>query len=57
MFAGTRAIEYAQRLRGVSYEEIARQGGGILNTVRDTRLASEAQLFDESAARLASPGG
>jgi imidazolonepropionase len=54
VFAGTRAIEYAQRLRGVSYEEIARQGGGILNTVRDTRLASEEQLFDESAARLAS---
>ncbi len=53
VFAGTRAIEYAQRLRGVSYEEIARQGGGILNTVRDTRLASEEQLFDESAPRLA----
>ena len=54
VFAGTRAIEYAQRLRGVSYEEIARQGGGILNTVRDTRLASDEQLFDESAPRLAS---
>jgi len=53
VFAGTRAIEYAQRLRGVSYEEIARQGGGILNTVRDTRIASEEQLFDESAPRLA----
>jgi imidazolonepropionase len=53
VFAGSRAIEYAQRLRGVSYEEIARQGGGILNTVRDTRLASDEQLFDESAARLA----
>jgi imidazolonepropionase len=53
VFAGTRAIEYAQRLRGVSYEEIARQGGGILNTVRDTRIASAEQLFDESAPRLA----
>jgi imidazolonepropionase len=54
VFAGTRATEYAQRLRGVSYEEIARQGGGILTTVRDTRAASEQQLFDESAPRLAS---
>lgn len=53
VFAGTRATEYAQRLRGLSYEEIARQGGGILNTVRDTRAASEQQLFDQSAPRLA----
>jgi len=53
VFAGNRAVEYAQRLRGISYEEIARQGGGILNTVRDTRAASEQQLFDESAPRLA----
>jgi imidazolonepropionase len=53
VFAGTRAIEYAQRLRGISYEDIARQGGGILTTVRDTRAASEQQLFDESAPRLA----
>jgi imidazolonepropionase len=53
VFAGTRATEYAQRLRGLSYEEIARQGGGILNTVRDTRAASDQQLFDESAPRLA----
>lgn len=54
VFAGSRATEYAQRLRGVSYEEISRQGGGILNTVRDTRAASEQQLFDESAPRLQS---
>ncbi len=53
VFAGTRATEYAQRLRGISYQDIAQQGGGILNTVRDTRAASEQQLFDESAPRLA----
>jgi imidazolonepropionase len=53
VFAGNRAVEFAQRLRGISYEDIARQGGGILNTVRDTRAASEQQLFDESAPRLA----
>jgi imidazolonepropionase len=53
VFAGTRAEEYAQRLRGASYEQIARGGGGILSTVRAVRAASEQQLFDESAPRLA----
>jgi imidazolonepropionase len=53
VFAGTRADEYAQRLRGRSYEEIARAGGGILSTVRAVRAASETQLFEESAPRLA----
>ncbi len=53
VFAGTRASEYAERLRGRSYEDIARAGGGILATVRAVRAASEEQLFDESAPRLA----
>src|SRR5882762_8033616 len=53
VFAGTRAHEYAERLRGRSYEEIARAGGGILATVRAVRAASEEQLFDESVPRLA----
>lgn len=53
VFAGTRAIEYAERLRGASYEDIARGGGGILSTVRAVRAASEQQLFEESAPRLA----
>jgi imidazolonepropionase len=53
VFAGTRAGEYAERLRGSSYEEIARGGGGILSSVRAVRAASEQQLFDESAPRLA----
>ncbi|HEY6484396.1 MAG TPA: imidazolonepropionase [Steroidobacteraceae bacterium] len=52
VFAGTRASEYAQRLRGRSYEEIAREGGGILASMRAVRAASEQQLFDESAPRL-----
>jgi imidazolonepropionase len=52
VFAGNRANEYAERLRGVSYEDIARRGGGILSTVRAVRAASEQQLFDESAPRL-----
>jgi imidazolonepropionase len=52
VFAGNRANEYAERLRGRSYEDIARAGGGILSTVRAVRSASEAQLFDESVPRL-----
>lgn len=53
VFAGNRAAEYGERLRGRSYEEIARAGGGILASVRALRAASEQQLFDESAPRLA----
>jgi imidazolonepropionase len=53
VFAGTRASEYAERLRGVSYEDIARRGGGILSSVKAVREASEEQLFQESAPRLA----
>jgi imidazolonepropionase len=52
VFAGTRASEYAERLHGASYEDIARRGGGILTTVRATRAASEQQLFDECVPRL-----
>ena len=57
VFAGSRAIEYAQRLRGVSYEEIAAPGRRHPEYRADTRLASEEQLFDQSAARLAVAGG
>jgi imidazolonepropionase len=53
VFAGNRAGEYAERLRGRSYAEIARAGGGILSTMRAVRAASEQQLFEESAPRLA----
>ena len=53
VFAGNRANEYAERLRGKSYEQIARAGGGILSSVRAVRGASEAELFDESVPRLA----
>ncbi|MDE1184554.1 imidazolonepropionase [Paraburkholderia sp.] len=52
VYGGQRADEFAQRLAGVSYEEIARQGGGIVSTVRATRAADEDTLFRESAARL-----
>ncbi|HEX2250186.1 MAG TPA: imidazolonepropionase [Gemmatimonadales bacterium] len=43
-FAGWRADEFVQRVQGRSYLEIARSGGGILSTVRQTRAASEEAL-------------
>jgi imidazolonepropionase len=52
VFAGTRAGEYAQRLRGRTYAEIAREGGGIVSTMRAVRAASVEQLVDQSAPRL-----
>ncbi|GGX93334.1 imidazolonepropionase [Litchfieldella qijiaojingensis] len=52
VFGGSRADEFESRLEGVSYEEIARQGGGILSTVRATREASEEALFDAALSRL-----
>ncbi len=45
VFGGDRAQEFEQRLRGVSYEEIARSGGGILSTVRATRAESHETLL------------
>ena len=51
VFAGNRAHEFEQRLLGASYQEIARAGGGILSTVRDTRAASEDELFEQSLSR------
>ena len=41
VFGGDRAREFEMRLEGASYEEIARAGGGILSSVRNTREASE----------------
>lgn len=54
VYAGSRAGEFEQRLKGLSYEQIARSGGGILATVRATRQADEQTLFDQSLPRLAS---
>ena len=51
--AGDRAREFALRLDGASYEEIARAGGGILSTVAATRAASVDELVDLARPRLA----
>jgi imidazolonepropionase len=52
VYAGDRSAEFEQRLNGVSYEEIARQGGGIVSTVRATRGATEAELVAAALVRL-----
>ena len=52
VYAGNRAREFEMRLDGATYEEIARAGGGIVSTVKAVRAATEADLFDQSAARL-----
>ncbi len=54
MFAGQRSAEFARRTAGTSYADIAREGGGILSTVRATRAASEDQLVEQSRPRLQS---
>jgi imidazolonepropionase len=51
VFGGERANEFEMRLNGDSYEAIARAGGGILSSVRATRAASEAELFEQSLPR------
>jgi imidazolonepropionase len=52
-WTGSREVEFAQRLAGKSYEEIAAAGGGILSTVRSTRAASREQLVEAMLPRLA----
>lgn len=52
VYAGSRAREFELRLQGATYEEIARQGGGIRSTVAATRQADEKVLFKQSASRL-----
>ncbi|CNK75101.1 imidazolonepropionase [Yersinia aldovae] len=54
VFGGDRSAEFEQRLNGVSYAEIAANGGGIISTVRATRAASEQQLLEQALFRLRS---
>jgi imidazolonepropionase len=59
VYAGDRSNEFAARLRGATYEEISRAGGGIVSTMRATRGASEDDLLAHSLPRaraLASEG-
>ena len=52
VFGGNRSGEFEQRLQGVSYAEIAAQGGGIASTVRATRAASENELLASARQRV-----
>jgi imidazolonepropionase len=52
VYGGQRANEFALRLAGASYEDVARAGGGIVSSVRATREASEDELFAQAVPRL-----
>jgi imidazolonepropionase len=52
VFAGPRDGEFVDRVRGLSYEEIARRGGGILNSAHRLNAIDEAELYDQSLERL-----
>jgi len=52
VYAGNRDQEFGQRISGLSYEEIANNGGGILNSAKTLQNTSENDLYDQSAKRL-----
>jgi imidazolonepropionase len=52
VFGGNRAPEFELRLKGASYEEVARAGGGIVSTVKATRSAGEAELVAMALPRV-----
>lgn len=52
VYAGSREKEYTDKIRGLSYEEIARRGGGILNSARLLHETSEDDLFSQSMERV-----
>lgn len=52
VYAGSRVHEFSERIKGLSYEEIRRRGGGILNSVKMLHQASEDELFNQSMKRV-----
>jgi len=52
VYAGSRELEYMDKIRGLSYEEIARRGGGILNSAELLRETSEDELYRQSMERI-----
>jgi len=52
VYTGSRELEYVDKIKGLSYEEIAQRGGGINNSAKRLQLVSEEQLFDESMVRI-----
>ena len=52
VYANSREMEFVDKIRGLSYEEIAKRGGGILNSAKATAAASEDELYDMAQQRL-----
>ena len=52
VFGGDRAQEYADRLNGIPYEDIAKRGGGILFTMSETLKATSEELFETARERI-----
>jgi len=52
VYAGSREIEYIDKIKGLSYEEIAKRGGGILNSAKRLQQASEEELIEQAMERL-----
>lgn len=52
VYSGSREIEYVDKIRGLSYEEIAKRGGGILNSAKRLHEATEEELTEEALERL-----
>lgn len=52
VYAGSREIEYGDKIRGLSYEEIAKRGGGILNSAKLLHNTSEDSLYEQSLERI-----
>ena len=52
VYAGNREQEFVDRINGLTYEEIANRGGGILNSAKKLNLTSEEELYQQSKVRL-----
>jgi imidazolonepropionase len=52
VFPASREVEYVDKIKGLSYEEIARRGGGILNSAKKMHLATEKELYLSAIQRL-----
>ena len=52
VYAGNRENEFVERINGLSYEEIAANGGGILNSAKKLQKTSEEEIYKQSAKRL-----
>ncbi|WP_435254672.1 imidazolonepropionase [Tenacibaculum sp. A30] len=52
VYAGNREQEFVDRINGLSYEEIANRGGGIVNSAKKLQETSEEELYQQSAKRL-----